>query len=199
MVDSYQGAAGFERRNRQSRHDPVESYRYSSAPPRGAQRTSRRRRSAAAVNTARGSRQSPRYRSGGFRGLGRRIAAALGYRHSAGWPCPPTCVETSRSSSEAVRETPQTIAGHSPGAGHPRTKPAGAGDVSKCRCGAWGGIAHGRQLPPLSPPQRVGADRIFARCPQSGPVARTGNGSIITHQRYAGLSQGGEFPGAGVR
>ena len=62
---------------------------------------------------------------------------------------------------------------------------------------AWGGIAHGRQLPPLSPPQRVGADRIFARCPQRGPVARTGNGSVITHQGYARLFRGGGFAGAG--
>ena len=99
------------------------------APPRGAQRTAP---GAGCSEHARGSRRPRRCRCGEeFRGLGRRIAAALGRRRSAGWPCRRTCVETWRSSGEAVGETSRTIARHSPARRHPRhahgTKPCAAG------------------------------------------------------------------------
>jgi hypothetical protein len=88
--------------------------------PRGAQRTAR---GAGCGEHARGSRRPRRCRCGEeFRGLGRRIAAALGRRHSAGWPSRLTCVETWRSSGEAVGETSRTIARHSPGAASPTAR-----------------------------------------------------------------------------
>ena len=109
------------------------------APPRGAHRTAP---GAGCGEHARGSRRPRRCRCGEeFRGPGRRIAAALGRRHSAGWPCPLTCVETWRSSGEAVGETPRTIARHSPGAAAPTHEAVRCGDVSRSRCGAWGAIA----------------------------------------------------------
>ena len=90
------------------------------APPRGAQRTAP---GAGCGAHARGIRRPRRCRCGEeFRGLGRRIAAALGRRHSAGWPCRLTCVETWRSSGEAVGETSRTIARHSPGAAAPTAR-----------------------------------------------------------------------------
>ena len=124
-------------------------------------------REPAAVNTARGSRRPRRCRCGEeFRGPGRRIAAALGRRHSAGWPCPLTCVETWRSSGEAVRETPRTIAGHSPGAAAPTARSRAVPGMSAGLDVAHGrDRAHGRQLPPLSPPQRVNADRNLRHVP----------------------------------
>ena len=131
--------------------------------PRGAQRTAR---GAGCGEHARGSRRPRRCRCGEeFRGLGRRIAAALGRRHSAGWPSRLTCVETWRSSGEAVGETSRTIARHSPGAAPPTARSrAGRGcrHVSMCRMGA---ITHGRQLPPLSPPQRVNKGRNLRHMP----------------------------------
>jgi hypothetical protein len=138
--------------------------------PRGAQRTAR---GAGCGEHARGSRRPRRCRCGEeFRGLGRRIAAALGRRHSAGWPSRLTCVETWRSSGEAVGETSRTIARHSPGAAAPTARSrAGRGcrQVSMCRMGA---IAHGRQLPPLSPPQRVNKGRNLRQVPSERSVAR---------------------------
>jgi hypothetical protein len=137
--------------------------------PRGAQRTAR---GAGCGEHARGSRRPRRCRCGEeFRGLGRRIAAALGRQHSARWPSRLTCVETWRSSGEAVGETSRTIARHSPGAAAPTARSRvgpGCQQVSMWRLGA---IAHGGQLPPLSPPQRLTRAGICATCPQSGPVA----------------------------
>ncbi len=105
--------------------------------PRGAQRTAR---GAGCGEHARGSRRPRRCRCGEeFRGLGRRIAAALGRRHSAGWPSRLTCVETWRSSGEAGGETSRTIARHSPGAAAPTARSrAGQGcqQVSMWRTGA---------------------------------------------------------------
>ena len=153
------------------------------APPRGAQRTAP---GAGCGEHARGSRRPRRCRCGEeFRGPGRRIAAALGRRHSAGWPCPLTCVETWRSSGEAVGETPRTIARHSPGAAAPTARSRavrGCQQVSMWRMGA-GSRAR----------QTAAAVVAAAACEQgqeSAPRALKagrlpGNGSIVTHQRYA--------------
>jgi hypothetical protein len=133
------------------------------APPRGAQRTAP---GAGCGEHARGGRRPRRCRCGEeFRGLGRRIADALGRRHGAGWPSRLTCVETWRSSGEAVGETSRTIARHSPGAAAPTARSRavrGCRQASMCRVGA---IAHGRQLPPLSPPQRVNKGRNLRQVP----------------------------------
>ena len=108
-----------------------------------------------------------------------------------------TCVETWRSSGEAVGETPRTIARHSPGAAAPTARSrAGRGcqQVSMWRMGA-GSRAR----------QAAAAVVAAAACEQgqeSAPRALKagrlpGNGSIVTHQRYAGHFQGGEFAGPG--
>ena len=96
-----------------------------------------------------------------------------------------TCVETWRSSGEAVGETPRTIARHSPGAAAPTARSrAGRGcqQVSMCRMGAR---SRARQA--------AAAVVAAAACEQgqeSAPRALKagrlpGNGSIVTHQRYA--------------
>lgn len=150
--------------------------------PRGAQRTAR---GAGCGEHARGSRRPRRCRCGEeFRGLGRRIAAALGRRHSAGWPSRLTCVETWRSSGEAVGETSRTIARHSPGAAPPTARRRAVRgyqqglDVARARSRAR---------------QTAAAVVAAAACEQgqeSAPHALTegrlpGNGSIVTHQRCA--------------
>jgi hypothetical protein len=134
---------------------------------------------------------------GRSRGPGRRIAAARGRPHGTHRPCPLTCVETWRSSGKAVGETPRTIARQLTGRGatHARSRAArGCQQVSMWRTGA-GSRA----------PQAAAAVVAAAACEQgqeSAPRALNagrspGNGSIVTHQRYAGCVQGGEFAGPG--
>ena len=140
---------------------------------------------------ARGSRRPRRCRCGEeFRGLGRWIAAALGRRHSAGWACRLTCVETWRSGRGSVADHRETLTGRG---GTHGTKPCGAGDVSRSRCGARGrDRGHRRQLPPLSPPERVNKGRNLRHgALQSRPVARERFNSHSSALR--GPLAGGEF------
>ena len=105
-----------------------------------------------------------------------------------------TCVETWRSSGEAVGETSRTIARHSPGAAAPTARSrAGRGcqQVSMWRMGAR---SRARQT--------AAAVVAAAACEQgqeSAPRALTagrlpGNGSIVTHQRYAATSKVASLP-----
>ena len=92
--------------------------------------------------------------------------------HSAGWPCPLTCVETWRSRGEAAwerwRPSPDTHwARRQPR--HEAVRCRGCQHVSVCRTGDRG---HPRRLPPLSPPQHVDKVRNLRQVPHSRPVSR---------------------------
>ena len=135
------------------------------APPRGAQRTAP---GAGCGEHARGSRRPRRCRCGEeFRGLGRRIAAALGRRtqHSLAIPADlrGDVAEQWRSGRGNVADHRETLTGRG---GTHGTKPCGAGmpaglDVAHGERDR----AHGRQLPPLSPPQRVNKGRNLRHMP----------------------------------
>ena len=108
-----------------------------------------------------------------------------------------TCVETWRSSGEAVGETSRTIARHSPGAAAPTARSrAGRGcrQVSMCRIGSGIGARQAAAAVVAAAACEQGTG-ICATCPHSGPVARERLNSHSPALR--GHFQGGEFAGPG--